>query len=592
MFLRRIGLGTRLFAIIVLLLVFTGGIVWFFSAQMHTLGTVATKQTGQAVMDGLKEKIQVGTHSMAVSLSQAISEAEGTPEQKRILREAVADVRFEEDQSGYYFIYENTTAVTVPPKPELRGQNLGDTADENGVYYVRELSQQAASGGGFVEYVFEKPGEGLQPKVSYAEMIPGTDFWIGTGVYADNVAARKESVSALIQQQTDKATRLAMLAIFGVFVLLIVPAVWMVIRSVVKPIRELQTVAERIEQGDLRKHTEVYGRDEVAKLLQTMDSMRDRLRSVVSEITTASDNVSSGSQQLSASSQDISQGTTEQAANAQEVSSSMEQMNSNIQHNADNAAETERIAQKSAQDADEGGKAVKETVEAMNQIAEKISAIEEIARNTNMLALNAAIEAARAGEYGKGFAVVASEVRKLAERSQNTSNEISELATSSVEVAQRAGEKLDSLVPDIKKTAELVQEISAASNEQRSGSDQVAKAVTQLDQVIQQNASQAEELSSTAEELSSQAEQLDTSIRFFQVDERMRHAQSASAAGPTDTDHQNRQHAQRHRSGDASRLQQAATSNGSNMSNTDNPMARIGQGQQHDQLDSESFEEY
>jgi methyl-accepting chemotaxis protein len=193
-------------------------------------------------------------------------------------------------------------------------------------------------------------------------------------------------------------------------------------------------------------------------------------------------------------------------------------MTSNIRQNADNAMQTEKIAVKSAFAAREGGKAVEETVRAMKEIANKISIIEEIARQTNLLALNAAIEAARAGEHGKGFAVVASEVRKLAERSQKAAAEISHLSGTSVEVAEKAGDLLDKMVPDIQRTADLVQEINAASREQDLGAEQINKAIQQLDQVIQQNASASEEMASTAEELSSQSEQLQNTIGFFRVD--------------------------------------------------------------------------
>uniref|UniRef100_UPI00048B0666 methyl-accepting chemotaxis protein n=1 Tax=Desulfomicrobium escambiense TaxID=29503 RepID=UPI00048B0666 len=201
----------------------------------------------------------------------------------------------------------------------------------------------------------------------------------------------------------------------------------------------------------------------------------------------------------------------------EEVSSSMEEMSSNIRQNADNATQTEKIALKAAQDAQAGGQAVVQAVGAMKNIAEKISIVEEIARQTNLLALNAAIEAARAGEHGKGFAVVAAEVRKLAERSGTAAAEISELSSSTVSVADQAGQMLTKLVPDIQRTAELVQEISAASNEQNAGAEQINKALQQLDQVIQQNASASEEMASTSEELSSQAEQLQSTISFFHL---------------------------------------------------------------------------
>jgi len=288
--------------------------------------------------------------------------------------------------------------------------------------------------------------------------------------------------------------------------------------SIARPMLKGVTFAQTVAEGDLTTYIDLDQKDEIGMLADSLTGMADKLKGVVGEISAAGGNVSSGSQQMSASAEQMSQGATEQAANAEEVSSSMEEMDSTIQRNSDNAQETESIAVRAAEDARKGGEAVRETVTAMQQIAEKITIIDEIARNTNLLALNAAIEAARAGEQGKGFAVVASEVRKLAERSQVAAGEIGELSSNSVGIAEDAGGLLEKLVPNIERTSELVQEINAASSEQSSGSQQISKAINQLDQVIQQNASQAEEMSSMAEELSSQAEQLQESISFFQVE--------------------------------------------------------------------------
>jgi len=276
----------------------------------------------------------------------------------------------------------------------------------------------------------------------------------------------------------------------------------------------ISEIATKISVGDLKIE---FGDDKKSSrgVYLALRNMAVKLREIVESVQAAGDYVSSGSQELSSSAQELSQGSTEQAAAVEEVSSSMEEMSSNIKQNADNSIETEKIATKASQDAAESGKAVTEAVTAMKEIATKISIIEEIARQTNLLALNAAIEAARAGEHGKGFAVVASEVRKLAERSQAAAGEISELSANSVNVAEKAGEMLASLVPDIQKTADLVQEISASSREQDSGAEQINKAILQLDEVIQQNASASEEMASTSEELSSQAEQLQSTISFF-----------------------------------------------------------------------------
>jgi methyl-accepting chemotaxis protein len=281
-------------------------------------------------------------------------------------------------------------------------------------------------------------------------------------------------------------------------------------------LRQTAGAAERVSNGDLTVDIKLLSEKDA--LGHALKNMLDKLGVVVSEVAAASAKVASGSEEMSSTAQQLSQGASEQSASAQETTSSMEEMTASIQQNSDNAKQTNLLATKAAEDAKASGDAVNQTARAMKEIAEKIKIIEEIARKTDLLALNAAVEAARAGEHGKGFAVVASEVRKLAERSQTAAGEIGTLTANGVNVASNAGAMLTKLVPDIRKTAELVQEINAASAEQGTGAGQVNKAIQQLDQVIQQNASASEEMAATAADLAGQAEQLQNSISFFKTD--------------------------------------------------------------------------
>ncbi|HAO23158.1 MAG TPA: hypothetical protein DCQ37_23540 [Desulfobacteraceae bacterium] len=282
-----------------------------------------------------------------------------------------------------------------------------------------------------------------------------------------------------------------------------------------KALNSITHLAREIASGNLM--VSIQKRSEKDELMAALNTMVGRLTDIAKSVQTSAAQVASGSRFISTGTQELSQGTSEQAANVEEISSSMEQMNGAIEQNADNAKETAKIALKVAQDAEDSGKAMSETVSAMKSIADKIGIIQEIARQTNMLALNAAIEAARAGQHGRGFAVVAAEVRRLAEKSQASAKEIDSLSKTSVDIAERAGRKIEGIIPGIRKTSELVEEISISNGEQADGIAQVTRAVQQLEQVIGTTASAAQEMASTSQQLSDQARQLRKKAAFFKV---------------------------------------------------------------------------
>lgn len=404
--------------------------------------------------------------------------------------------------TGFSAIVSNDLQIAAHPNYELRGKNLSIVLDNN----LEEVKNAIKKG----QTYSLTDISGLSNEQVLRCFTP---IKIGNSPTPWSVM-----VEIPMSEISSEARKLmSFIIIIGLIGMLLISfIIFYISRSITLPIKQSAAFAKELAQGNLDAKLPVSKNDdEISEMTRSQKMMIDKLKQIVESIWTGAENIYSASQHLNATSLDLSQGANEQAASTEEVSSSMEEMVSNINQNTENSQQTEIIAIKAATDIEAGSKAVITTVEAMKQIAQKISIIGVIAEKTDLLAINAAIEAARAGEHGKGFAVVASEIRKLAERSQNAAMEINELSSSSVKIADKSGDELSRIVPDIKKTAMLVQEITAGSMEQNQGASQINTALMQLNAVTQMNAAASEEMASSSEELHAQAEQLKETVSFY-----------------------------------------------------------------------------
>jgi methyl-accepting chemotaxis protein len=395
-------------------------------------------------------------------------------------------------ESGYPFLIDGEGTFIIHPTSE--GKDFSDAE------FFKQL-KEATTSKGKTYYLWE----GKQ-KYQYFEHIDAINSFVSVSIYEDELME--------IVRETRAAIIIAIVLAIAIFLLIIVT----ISRGISRDLERAVKLSEAIANGDLTEELDIDQKDEVGQLAKALNQMTYKLRDIVSDISNETDHMVSASHQISTSSQQLSQGSSEQASSSEEVSSSMEEMASSIQQNANNSKETEKISHVAQEVLSEVSEKSSASAEANGKVTEKIQIINEIARQTNILALNAAVEAARAGEYGKGFAVVAAEVRKLAERSQIAADEIVTLSKNSYDLTQETGQKIKEMLPNFEKTIQLVHEISAASEEQRAGADQVNNALQQLSQVTQQNAAASEELATSAEELNSQAETMKDVVGFFVVE--------------------------------------------------------------------------
>ncbi len=570
---KNLKIGVKIWLLAVIILIFAGISIFAGRKAINIVKAEALIQVDEVMKRGYQEELKSLVDSTALAMGAAIAGKTDREEILEILRTLNNPIRFLENKSGYFFIYDRDgICMSLPPKRELEGKSLIDMKDKNGLYLVKELLARANQGGGFVTYVWPKPPSNDDvEKLSYATMIPGTAYMLGTGIYTDDVDTQKAALVQLMDEKVAPVQFWSLMVLVILFIVLVVPMVFVLIRQLVKPLQQLRVMAEELEQGRLAQSFTWDSRDEIGMLTASLNNMakhlngyaeRTRLiaegdltvevqpasnedilgnallrmitnlRELVGQIQSASDEITSGSQQVADSSQSLSHGATQSAAALEEISSSMNEIGSQTKQSAENASQANQLSGVAKSSAEVGSRKMAAMIDAMEDInasAQNISkiikVIDEIAFQTNLLALNAAVEAARAGQHGKGFAVVAEEVRNLAARSAKAAEETTQMIEGSVEksangsqIAKETSEALSEIVTNITKVTDLVSEIAAATSEQALGIGQINQGLGQIDQTIQKNTAAAEESAATSEELSGQAAYLREMLQRFRVD--------------------------------------------------------------------------
>ena len=558
--LRNYSIGVRITAIIILLMFAIAGLVGAIVYTGDSVKNSGITDAQQVMMDGEKAKLKLGTHTIATALGKALQGVTEPEEQARIISDYINDIRFEDDRSGYYFVYRGTVVFVHPIQPNIVGKNLGNTKDDNGVYYVSELNRVAQQGGGFVEYIFGKPQPGGRvenaPKLAYSEMISGTDLWISTGIYIDNIEKLKESMDERMSGQLLNRLLVVIGCIVALSLLVLLPLCLMTVKSISVPLRRTTQAAEQIANGDLDVQLDALGKDEVSVLQQSLMRMVQNLHASFSairvkeaealakaaeaekavlqarEASRKADAANAGMMQaalrleeaahemeafadnISRSTSGVKDGTAVQDTRIREILTAIEQLSASvldIARSASTAAqqseESRLKVEASAGLAVESGKAMNELHELTGtltgnihklgeqseSIGEVMGVINDIADQTNLLALNAAIEAARAGDAGRGFAVVADEVRKLAEKTMQATHQVRESITSIQHLTKVNISGMDNAVASMQRVSGLSAEtVNALNSVQVTVKEATAQVQAIAAAVEQQSASSSE----------------------------------------------------------------------------------------------------